>query len=37
MTTRRSTPRPTIDRWSLAPNLLAHSIRVALVTRYGAR
>lgn len=33
----RRTPRPTIDRWSLAPNLLAHSIRVALVTRYGAR
>lgn len=33
----RRTPRPTIDRWSLAPNLLAHSIRVALVTRYGVR
>ena len=33
----RRTPRPTIDRWSLTPSLLAHSIRVALVTRYGAR
>lgn len=29
----RRTPRPTIDRWSLAPNLLAHSIRVALLTQ----